>query len=473
MTFSPVDHSQSDVDPELGSLQDNGGPNGDRGARQCAWEPRAQQDPDGGGWQQLTLCPGLDQTETYRPQGPECDVGAVEDPLPRVSAVSPTTGLNTGSTPVTISGSGFTGATAVHFGTALATISVVGAETITISSPPQSPGPERRDGDDTGGHLGHQPGRRIRLRRESAPDHGELRSQLYRDGSSPDPTMTVASGSSGTDSNASISLVAPSQDTLMSCGGAYDYDAPVWTLSTSGFVSTTPLTVSETVQGEPSTAGVKVCYEALTSSTPMFLRQCASTPVAPCLESLTESMGSVTANSLRPVQRSPVLDRKRRRGPDEVLAGQGCSWFQGDHQGHQFQGRERRRHRRYSCTDRHTDQRQTEGHHPANRCRRIRFHNGRGRLEQSRVHQGLHRHPVARHSIRLGRPPSDHGGDDRQRQSRDPGWLTSARSALSTRMPDVVDGNPKVKLGLLGLRLYRQEVPHECCLGRPLSSWIR
>jgi hypothetical protein len=177
---------------------------------------------------------------------------------------------------------------------------VVGPTTITASSPPQSAGPENVTVTTPVGTSDTNPADVFIYGVNQPPATANCDPSCTVTATSPDPTTTVASGSSGTDSDASISLLAPSQDTLMSCGGAYDYDAPVWTLSTSGFVSTTPVTVSETVQGEPSATGVKVCYEALTSSTPKFLRHCAATPVAPCLQSLTESMGSVTANFYAP-----------------------------------------------------------------------------------------------------------------------------------------------------------------------------
>lgn len=56
--------------------------------------------------------------------------------LPTVTVVSPSTGSATGGTPVTLTGTNFTGATAVHFGTALATsVLVVNDTTITCVSP--------------------------------------------------------------------------------------------------------------------------------------------------------------------------------------------------------------------------------------------------------------------------------------------------------------------------------------------------
>ena len=55
---------------------------------------------------------------------------------PTVTGMSPVAGPLGGGTLVTITGTGFTGATAVNFGTAAATnVTVVGATTITADSP--------------------------------------------------------------------------------------------------------------------------------------------------------------------------------------------------------------------------------------------------------------------------------------------------------------------------------------------------
>ena len=56
--------------------------------------------------------------------------------LPVVTAVNPASGTTAGGTSVTITGTGFTGATAVHFGTAAATSFTVNSDTqITAISP--------------------------------------------------------------------------------------------------------------------------------------------------------------------------------------------------------------------------------------------------------------------------------------------------------------------------------------------------
>jgi IPT/TIG domain-containing protein len=61
---------------------------------------------------------------------------AIEPAAPTVTGVSPSSGPAAGGTPVTIAGIGFTGATAVDFGTQAATdVTVVSATTITATSP--------------------------------------------------------------------------------------------------------------------------------------------------------------------------------------------------------------------------------------------------------------------------------------------------------------------------------------------------
>jgi hypothetical protein len=64
------------------------------------------------------------------------------DTVPVVSGVSPSVGPLAGGTSVTISGSGFTGATAVDFGgVPAASFSVVSDSEVTAVSPAQSAGP--------------------------------------------------------------------------------------------------------------------------------------------------------------------------------------------------------------------------------------------------------------------------------------------------------------------------------------------
>jgi hypothetical protein len=58
--------------------------------------------------------------------------------LPQVTAVSPASGVGAGGDAVAISGSGFTGATGVYFGSSSSTMTVVSDTQITATSPPGS-----------------------------------------------------------------------------------------------------------------------------------------------------------------------------------------------------------------------------------------------------------------------------------------------------------------------------------------------
>ncbi len=62
------------------------------------------------------------------------------EPAPTVSSISPVAGLPAGGTQVSITGTGFTGASAVSFGTGAATYSVISPTEITTTSPSGSPG---------------------------------------------------------------------------------------------------------------------------------------------------------------------------------------------------------------------------------------------------------------------------------------------------------------------------------------------
>jgi hypothetical protein len=74
--FSAMNNSASDVDPYLGPLQNNGGPTETRAP--ALDSPVLDQIPVGATGNSTTLCPGTDQRGVARPQGSECDIGAVE-----------------------------------------------------------------------------------------------------------------------------------------------------------------------------------------------------------------------------------------------------------------------------------------------------------------------------------------------------------------------------------------------------------
>lgn len=74
--LSATNHSQSDVKPYLGPLQDNGGPT--ESLAPALGSPVLNQVPTGATGNGQSLCPGTDQRGVARPQGPACDIGAVE-----------------------------------------------------------------------------------------------------------------------------------------------------------------------------------------------------------------------------------------------------------------------------------------------------------------------------------------------------------------------------------------------------------
>jgi hypothetical protein len=74
--FSSTDNSQAPVDPDLGLLQNNGGPTPTEEPGPNS--PALEQIPSGTVLGGVTLCPGTDQRGISRPQGTACDIGAVE-----------------------------------------------------------------------------------------------------------------------------------------------------------------------------------------------------------------------------------------------------------------------------------------------------------------------------------------------------------------------------------------------------------
>jgi hypothetical protein len=74
--FSETNHSQSDVNPYLGPLQDNGGPT--ESLAPALGSPVLNQIPSGASGNGQSLCPGTDQRGVARPQGSACDIGSVE-----------------------------------------------------------------------------------------------------------------------------------------------------------------------------------------------------------------------------------------------------------------------------------------------------------------------------------------------------------------------------------------------------------
>lgn len=94
--FAADNHSQPDVKPYLGPMQDNGGSTETRAP--ALGSPVLNQIPSGATGTGATLCPGTDQRGVARPQGGACDIGAVElSPTSQTitSADGPTATLHT------------------------------------------------------------------------------------------------------------------------------------------------------------------------------------------------------------------------------------------------------------------------------------------------------------------------------------------------------------------------------------------
>jgi hypothetical protein len=228
-------------------------------------------------------------------------------PYPVVSEVSPDTGFTTDLTPVTITGSGFTGATAVDFGGVPATnVTAVTDTTITADSPAGSAGAVDVTVTAPGGLSTTSSADQYTYTVDQTIPKTETCEATCPNNTVTSPlnqTTVLVAGPASPPPGATTSLTV-NTDTL-SCGASktkdYDYPAAVSTLSTTGFAARAALTVTEMVGNEPSTAGVAVCFGAGANPTKgKFLRTCKPSMKAPCLESLTESGGSVIATLLSP-----------------------------------------------------------------------------------------------------------------------------------------------------------------------------
>ena len=94
--FSHTNHSQSGVSPDLGTLQDNGGPT--LTMAPASGSPALDQIPPGTMGNGVALCPGTDQRGAPRPDATDCDIGAVE---PEFSAITCSNGPTCSTTVVT------------------------------------------------------------------------------------------------------------------------------------------------------------------------------------------------------------------------------------------------------------------------------------------------------------------------------------------------------------------------------------
>jgi hypothetical protein len=219
--------------------------------------------------------------------------------VPIVNAVSPNTGFTTGGTSVTITGSGFTDASEVDFNGVAATDVVVDNDSsITAVTPAESAGVVDVTVTTPGGLSTVSPADLFTYTVDASPTTVSCDPETPCSdsvNSTLDNTSVSVTGNPGASATGSESLVV-NTDTL-SCGSGFDYPTAVSTLSSSGFSPGATLTVTENVGGEPSTSGLKTCFEAAGSSTATILKACKHGKKfrAPCQQSLTESAGTATA----------------------------------------------------------------------------------------------------------------------------------------------------------------------------------
>jgi hypothetical protein len=211
-----------------------------------------------------------------------------------VSSVSPYTGLTSGDTAVTISGSGFTtyDVDNVFFGTQAATnVMVVNNNTITADSPPEPAGTVDVTVATTSGTSAVNAADQFTYTVATGQTPQSCTPNCSLTLSTPLAATTVLA--SGTASGGTL-LMSVNAGTLP-CPGTHDYTAAVSDLSTTGFAPNADVTVTETIGDIPRTKGVKVCYAPLSASTGTFLSKCHHRVVAPCIESLQELYGHAGA----------------------------------------------------------------------------------------------------------------------------------------------------------------------------------
>ena len=214
-----------------------------------------------------------------------------------VSAVSPNTGLTTVANPVTITGAGFTGATAVDVDGVPATgVTVVNDSTITATLPTAvSAGAQDVTVTAPGGTSAVTPADTFTYTVEASPTVIPCDTACSTTVSTPLDNTTVAVSGPVT-AGAQVSVVTNTAS--LNCGAGYTYASPLTTLSGSGFNHGADLTVKLSEGGVPSVVGAKICYQS--TGSPITLATCGTPKMAPCVKSLTDSNGKAVAKVLVP-----------------------------------------------------------------------------------------------------------------------------------------------------------------------------
>jgi hypothetical protein len=226
---------------------------------------------------------------------------------PIVTGVNPPTGFTTGGTSVTITGSGFNGASKVDFdGNAATGVTVIGDSSITAASPPGAEGTVDVTVTTPDGTSSTTPADQFTYTvDQTTPQTLPCTPSCTNTVSTPlDMTSITVTGDSGTSTSGPSTSLLVNTGTL-SCGTSktrnYDYATAVGSLSSTDFPPKATLTITETVGHEPSTTGLIVCFAAGSKSKGTALRPCKASMKAPCVESLDENPGDdVVATVLSP-----------------------------------------------------------------------------------------------------------------------------------------------------------------------------
>ena len=270
---------------------------------------------------------------------------------PVVAALSPATGVTTGGAAVTVTGSGFTGATAVDFGATAATIdSESGGTSLTVTAPADSAGTVDVTVTAPGGISALNTADQFTYTVDQSPVSEPCQPSCTNTAStSLNNTSVSVVGDSETFSSGPSTTLVVNTGTL-SCGASkahdYDYATAVSTLSSTLFPAHASLSVTETVGNETEHDRSEGLLRRGVEPERYLSRSLQGVDEGP-LPRVAHRVERVGERYLPgPGQRSPVLERRGGRRPHELLTQQRRSGGHDHHQGqesHRSLGRGHRR----------------------------------------------------------------------------------------------------------------------------------